>query len=72
MEYGLWLGISKGCNTILQNFQERSFVFFSRISKGKVTNLKFSRDFFSQKYVLNPSLDFFGITHYDSSVNDMV
>ena len=47
-------------------------LFFSRISKGKVTNLKFSRDFFSQKYVLNPSLDFFGITHYDSSVNDMV
>ena len=28
MKYGLWLGISKQCNTILQNFHDRSFVFF--------------------------------------------
>ena len=36
------LEISKWCHTILQNFQWRKLV-FSRISKGKVTNLKLLR-----------------------------
>ena len=34
------LGISKGCNTILQNFQAWSFVLIG-ISRGKVKNEKF-------------------------------
>ena len=37
-------GISKGCHTILLNFQGWKLV-FSRISKGKVKNLKFSGSF---------------------------
>ena len=41
--HGYWFldgtGISKGCSKSLQNFQGQSFV-SSRISKGKVTNLK--------------------------------
>ena len=34
------LGISDGCHTILPNFLGRWKLVFSRISKGKVTNLK--------------------------------
>ena len=48
----LELGISKGCNTILLNFQGWNFV-FSGISKGKVPNLKFPGGV-SENYILNP------------------
>ena len=51
------LGISKGCSTILWNFQRWSFV-FSKISKTKVRNLKIS-GIFSKKYVNHPCLDLF-------------
>ena len=54
------LGIFKGCHTIFQNFQVWIFV-FSRISNGKVINLKVP-GFFSKHYVLNPPcLGFSGI-----------
>ena len=55
------LGICKGCHTILQNFQGWKLV-FSRISKGKVTNLKilsFQKSIFSTF----PVWIFSGIAH---------
>ena len=51
------LGISKGCHTILENFQGWSFA-FSKISEGKVANLKIP-GFFFQNFVLIPRFDFF-------------
>ena len=38
--HDMGLGISDGCHTILPNFLGRWKLVFSRISKGKVTNLK--------------------------------
>ena len=56
------LGISKGWNTILQNFQVWSSV-LPRISRGKVKKWKIPGGF-SKKYVLNPPFCFFsGIAH---------
>ena len=46
------LGLSKGCHTILQNFQGWKLV-FSGISRGKVTNLKIP-GVFSETYILSP------------------
>ena len=58
-------GISKGCHTILQNFYWLKLA-FSRISKGKVANLKIEVGFSDFRegrylpYILNPPcLDFF-------------
>ena len=56
------LGISKGWNTILQNFQVWNSV-LPRISRGKVKKWKIPGGF-SKKYVLNPPFCFFsGIAH---------
>ena len=56
-------GISKGCHTILLNFQESKLV-FSGISNGKVTNLKFPGGF--QKIIspTSPVWFFSGIAQY--------
>ena len=55
-----YFGIAKGCHTNLQNFQGKK-LFFSGISWGKVTYLKFSGGF-SEEYLYpqpHPQLDFF-------------
>ena len=61
MEF-LWVllfypGITKGCHIILLNFQGCWKLFFSGISKVKVTNLKF-RGGVSENYILIPRLVF--------------
>ena len=53
------LGISKGCHTVLQNYQGWKLV-FSGISKVKVTNLKIPEFLFKKVYLQPPPrLDFF-------------
>ena len=47
------LGISKGCRTILQNFKRLKLV-SSRISKGKVTNLKILEEDFQNTISSTP------------------
>ena len=59
--------ISKGCRTILKNFQWWKLVYLG-ISKGKVTNLKTPVFlFFPDTSILNPSwIFFFGIAQLQS------
>ena len=60
------LGISKGCHTILQNYQEWKLV-FSGISKGKVTNLRMPGFLFKTVYPQpSPVWIFSGIAHCNS------
>ena len=60
------LGISKGCHTILQNYQEWKLV-FSGISKGKVTNLRMPGFLFKTVYLQpSPVWIFSGIAHCNS------
>ena len=58
------IGISKGCHTILVNFQGWKLV-FSGIFKGEITNLKFLEEGFQKSIFSTPPVWFFsGITQY--------
>ena len=58
MGLGFWPWNFQGCHTILQNFQGWKLV-FSRISKGKVTNLKIPGGFSRKVYPQSPLFGFF-------------